>query len=275
MKGLFDSHSHLQDAAFEGDSDAVVERARDAGLEGLIVLGYDLDSSHAAVALSRRHPGFVFAAAGIHPHDALGAGKDVRDELAALASTEDVVAVGETGLDFFRNLSPAEDQLELLGFHLDLALHLGKPVSVHSRAAEDVIEAPLEGFATQWRRLWPGRKPGVMHCFGGSPAQARRFIDLGFFISVACVVTYPSADSTRELATAVPLESLLIETDSPYLPPQHSRGRRNEPANVADACAAIAELRGAPVDEVARATSANALALCGITAGHHPVTVSQ
>ena len=258
MNSFFDSHSHLQDPAFQEGPDEAIRRAVEAGVVGIAVLGYDLASSHIALELGAAHPSLVYPAVGIHPHDASRCSSDDLAQIAALATRDEVVAVGETGLDFYRNLSGAEEQQTLLQFHLDLSLETGKPVSIHSRSAEDAILAPLQSFSSRWSERWPDRTPGVMHCFGGLAEQALGFVDLGFMVSVACVVTYPSADSTRAVARAVPLESLLIETDSPYLPPQTSRGKRNEPAFVAAGGAGVAVARGISVAEVAQATTANA-----------------
>jgi len=264
MTRLFDSHAHLQDRAFNDSVDAVVERAREAGVAGMVVLGYDIASNHAALAIAARHPGIVFPAVGIHPHDAASVTPAGIDEVAALARQEAVVAIGEIGLDFYRNLSPASRQWEVLETHLALALETGKPVSVHSRSAEAEIAEPLGRFAAEWSARFPGRSPGVMHCFGGSPQQALAFAALGFHISVACSVTYPKSEQARAVAAVVPLEHLLIETDSPYLPPQPLRGKRNEPAHVGTAAAAIAAVRGLDTGTVAEATTVNAERLFGV-----------
>lgn len=267
MRGLFDSHAHLQDPAFAGDVDAAVERARAAGVTGIVVLGYDPRSNHAALEIAARHPGIVFPAVGIHPHDAASVTDGDLEEVAALARLDQVVAIGEIGLDFYRNLSPAANQVEVLERHLTLALDLGKPVSVHSRSAEEGLTEPLERFAADWSIRFPGRSPGVMHCFGGTSSQAATFVAAGFHVSIACSITYPRNDQARAVAAEIPLERLLIETDSPYLPPQPLRGRRNEPAHVGAAAAAIASVRGCAPTTIANATAANAERLFGVHVG--------
>jgi TatD DNase family protein len=254
---LFDTHCHLQDPAFH-DVDRVIERASAAGVEHLLVCGYDLASSERALELSERHPE-VLAGAGVHPHDARDATPTALDRIGSFASDARCAAVGEIGLDFYRDLSPRDVQLQVLAAQLDLAVAVARPVSVHSRGAEEEIHAPLADFASRSSLVANGQPPGVMHCFGGTVAQARRFVDLGFLVSVPCTVTYPNNDEGRRIATELPLESLVVETDSPYLPPQGLRGKRNEPANVAAAVRAIAALRGISVDEVAAATTANAM----------------
>lgn len=264
MTRLFDSHAHLQDRAFHGVADAVVERAREAGVAGVVVLGYDLPSNHAALSIAARHPGVVFPAVGVHPHDAASVTSADLQEVAALAREPAVVAVGEIGLDFYRNLSPAGRQREVLEAHLALALETGKPVSVHSRSAEGEISEPLARFAAAWSARYLDRSPGVMHCFGGTAEQALGFVALGFHVSVACSVTYARSEQARAVAAAVPLDRLLIETDSPYLPPQALRGKRNEPAHVGSAAAAIATIRGVDTATIAEATTGNAERLFGV-----------
>ena len=174
----------------------------------------------------------------------------------ALAGNEAVVAVGEIGLDFHWYNSPEDEQRRVLDAQLEIALRHRKPVSVHSRKAEHVLFNHLAPFAEHARAA--GFAPGVMHCFGGTVEQAQRYAELGFSVSLACVVTYPKNDEARRIAAELPLESLLIETDSPYLPPQGRRGQRNEPAYVIAAAEAIASARSLPVDVVADQTTRNA-----------------
>lgn len=248
---LFDTHCHLQDPAFD-DLDAVVERARRAGVTRMLVCGYDGPSTEAAVAMASRYEE-VLAAGGTHPHDAKDFGAADADRIVDLAASGAIAAIGEIGLDFYRELSPRNVQERVLETQLEIALAAAKPVSVHSRGAEEAIFAALERFARR-----SAVAPGVMHCFGGDLPQARRYIELGFLISIPCTVTYPNNERGRTLAREVPLESLVVETDSPYLPPQELRGRRNEPANVGSAVVTIASLRGLAPADVAAATTANA-----------------
>ena len=257
MIRLFDSHTHVQDARFDADREGVVERATAAGVTDLLVCGEDLASSEAAVTLAETVPGAI-AAAGYHPHEARHASPEALDAIEALSRSEHVVAIGEIGLDFYRDLAPRDLQRRALDAQLAVAARLGLPVVIHSRDAEEAIEPHLRAFTEASPLRREGRALGVMHAFGGSLDQAQRYVELGFLISLACSVTYPKNDEARRIAAALPLDALLIETDSPALPPQGKRGERNEPANVIAAAEAIAEARGESIERVAEATAANA-----------------
>lgn len=262
---LFDTHCHLQDRAFDGEVDAAVARARAAGVRAMTLCGYDPESNLRALAIAANHPG-VFPAVGYHPHDAKDITPALLDELRRLVALPQVVAVGEIGLDHFRDHSPHDVQEAVLRDELAIAVEAAKPVSVHTRDAEDAIYAPLAAFA----RAFPvrgGGFAGVMHCFGGTLEQARRYVDLGFAISFACAVTYPKNAEARRMAAGLPLDAIVIETDSPYLPPQRLRGQRNEPAHVGAAAVAIAEARGLSVEQIAEATTRNAERLFAVRVG--------
>jgi TatD DNase family protein len=260
---LVDSHCHLQDQAFAGELPGVLARARSAGVEAIVDCGFDLASSVSAIRMAEDDD-ILVAAAGIHPHDARDVTAAMLAELESLAALQAVAAVGEIGLDFYRELSPRATQREVLARQLEIAVRLGKPVSVHSRGAEDEIYGPLAEYAAASPLTREGRPAGVMHCFGGTVEQALRFVALGFLVSVACSVTYPGAAETRRMAAALPLDRLLVETDSPYLPPQALRGKRNEPALVGAAVQAIAAARGQAPGIVAEATAMNAAGLFGL-----------
>ena len=253
-----DTHAHLEMEAFAADREAVLERAGAAGLTAIITVGTTLCDAEKAVALAHRHR-LVYAAVGIHPHEAAGIDGGTYEALRQLARQEKVVAIGEIGLDFFYNHAPREVQLRRFGEQLDLAGSLDLPVIVHDREAHAETLAMLEA-----RR---GRLQGVLHCFSGDAAMARRCLALGFYLSVAGPVTFPKAAQLREVAREVPPERLLIETDCPYLAPQRYRGKRNEPAYVRETAAALAELRGVPAEELEAVTAANARRLFGIAAG--------
>jgi TatD DNase family protein len=261
--GLFDTHCHLQDARFEGDAAGVLQRAAAAGVTRMLACAYDRDSVALTLELADRHDA-VLAAVGIHPHDADLVDDATVDLLRFAAAHPRCVAIGEIGLDHYRDLQPRAVQLAALEKQLDLAVELGLPVSIHSRSAEQPIEAPLADYASRSPLPAAGRPAGVMHCFAGSLEQARRFVDLGFLISIPCTITYPNATGVRELARELPLEALVVETDAPYLPPQTRRGRRNEPAFVFEAARAIAAVREVPVESVVEATSENAARAFGI-----------
>lgn len=255
-----DTHCHLQDTRFDGELEAVIAAARERGVLRMVVCGYDERSNADALEMAGAHDAVV-PAVGFHPHEAKTVTGDMLDALRALAAREEVAAVGEIGLDFHYNLSPATDQHRVLEAQLEIALSLGKPVSVHSRAAEAELVEPLRRYAT---RAAGGRPPGVLHCFGGTLEQALPYVDAGFLVSIACPVTYPRNGEARRLASGLPLEALVVETDSPYLPPQGRRGERNEPANVVAAAEAVARARGVSLEDVAAATTRNACRLFGI-----------
>lgn len=261
MKGLFDTHAHLQDERF-GDLDEVLARAGKAGVGGILVCGWDLASSRDAIAMAGRHE-ILFAAAGFQPHDTCDLTPADFDALAALLREPGVVAVGEIGLDFHWDGVDHDRQREALDAQLALAIEHRLPVSVHSRDAEDAIYPHLAAYAARSPLTADGRPPGIMHCFGGSLAQAHLYAELGFLVSLSCAVTYPKNEAGRAIARELPLTSLVIETDSPYLPPQGRRGQRNEPAYVGAAAMAIASARGIEVDEVVAATTGNALRVFG------------
>jgi TatD DNase family protein len=250
---LFDTHAHLHFPDFAGDLDAVLERARAAGVRRVLTIGTDVTTSHAAVALAERQPD-VWAAVGIHPHEAETADDAALREIERLAAQARVVAIGETGLDFFRNLAPRETQARAFRAQLELARRTGKPVLVHCREAHEETLTLLAAAKVRERG-------GIMHCFSGDLAIARRYLDLGLLISLAGPVTYPKPGALPDVARAIPADRLVVETDCPYLPPQPYRGKRNEPAYVAITAARVAELRGEPLDELAARMSENARAL--------------
>jgi len=260
---LFDSHSHIQETSFDQDFDHVVRRAEAAGLVGIAVCGYDAKSNEDALRLSEKEP-LLIPTVGFHPHEAKDVSPAMLLELESQAKLEEVKAVGEIGLDFYRDHSPHDVQRKVLDAQLEIALRTGKPVSVHSRDAEDALVEHLADYAKRSPLSKMGRAPGVMHCFGGTVEQSQRYIELGFLVSIACPVTYPRNHETRRLAAALPLSVLVIETDSPYLPPQDMKGKRNEPMYVRAAAEALAEIRGVPAAEVAAATTANAVRLFGV-----------
>jgi len=254
---LFDTHAHLHFPEFADDLPAVLERARAAGVRRLVTIGTDVATTAAAIALAARLDG-VWATAGIHPHDAAEADEAALAEIERLAGDERVVAIGEIGLDFFRNLSPRAAQERTFRRLLDLARRLGKPVVLHCRDAHAETLAILEQ-----ERV--GDVGGIMHCFSGDVAIARRCLDLGLAVSLAGPVTYPSARALPEVARFVPGDRLVVETDCPFLPPQGHRGRRNEPAYLALTAARVAELRGEPLEVLGLRTSDNARRLFGVS----------
>jgi TatD DNase family protein len=247
---------------FSRDRDAVLSRARRAGLKWLVNPGAGMSASRAALALARRVP-WVRAAVGIHPHGAESATPDALQELERLAEAPEVVAIGEMGLDFYRNLAPRGSQQAAFQAQLELAARLGKPVIVHDRDAHIETMAALRRWAPSLDRP-QGR--GVLHCFSGNPEMALEAVELGFYISFAGPITYSNATQTVRAAAAVPLDRLLIETDCPYLSPEpNRRSDRNEPANVLLVADAVARARGMGTAAVAAATTANAERLFGLS----------
>jgi TatD DNase family protein len=243
---LTDTHAHL-DACAE-PAEALVARARAAGVERIVSVGSGLDSCRTTLAIAAREQG-VFAALGIHPHQAGDDDAGRLDELRELLGDERAVAVGETGLDFYRDYAPHDRQRELFARQVELAAELGKAVVVHTRAASDETAEALEGF----------EGTVVLHCFS-APELLPVALERGYYVSFAGNVTYPSAEELREAVRLVPSDRLLVETDSPYLSPQPRRGRPNEPANVVHTVAALAEARGEDADQLANRLDANATA---------------
>ncbi len=255
---LIDTHAHLDFSEFDADRQEVLARAQETGVEIIVNAGAGLEASQAGVALAECYSQ-VYAAVGIHPHEAKTLNDGVLAELRALAQHPKVVAIGEIGLDYYRDLSPRPVQRQAFQQQLTLAREAGKPIIVHDREAhQDVMD-----ILRQW--VQEGHQPvGVMHCFSGDLAMARRAIEMGFYISIAGPVTFTNARRLPELVRALPLERLVIETDCPYLTPHPHRGKRNEPAYVRLVAEAIAQIKGIPLEQVARTTTANAQALFGL-----------
>ena len=249
---LFDSHCHLTDERFAGDVDAVASRARDAGVRAFVTIASDDRDAADALGVARRLG--VWSTAGIHPHAADRAAEGLA-RVRELLEEPEVVAVGETGLDYHYDNAPRDAQRSSFEAHLALAAETGKPVVVHSRDSDDDVIAMIRAAGPDVR--------GVLHCFAGTPALFEAGVDLGWFVSFSGLLTFPSY-ATKELAARVPADRLLIETDAPYLAPVPHRGRRNEPAHVVEVARAVAALTGESVEEVAARTTANARSFYGI-----------
>ena len=241
---MIDTHAHL-DACADRPS-ALIRRARSAGVDRIVTVGTGIESCHAALELAQLHEE-VFAALGIDPHQAGDAEAGRVDELRELLEHEEAVAVGETGLDYFREGAPRDRQRKLFEAQLELATELGKPVVIHTRDADADTADVLAGFDGTV----------VMHCFS-SPGLVQAVVDRGYYVSFAGNVTYPKAADLRAAAAQIPAERILAETDSPYLAPQARRGRPNEPANVVLTIAELAKARGEDAEELAARIDANA-----------------
>jgi TatD DNase family protein len=249
---LVDSHTHVDAPQFAADREAVIAAAFAAGVTRLVDAGGDLASSEAAVALARCYPGQVFAGVGVHPHEATTFSDETPAVLRALAVQPGVVAIGEIGLDYYYMNSPRAAQQEVFVRQLELARELDLPIIVHNRDAHEDLMALLRAHGQGVR--------GVLHCFSGDLRMAWEGLDLGFFISFAGPLTFRKS-ALPEVAAQIPLDRVLIETDSPYLSPHPLRGKRNEPRNVVLVAERLAEIRGLPLEEIATRTTANAQAL--------------
>ena len=257
ITGIVDSHSHLDFEQFSADLEAVISRAKAAGIAHVMVPGIDLDSMDRLLATISGIE-MAICAVGVHPHCAKqGLLFDEQRADALVSSNPQVAAVGEIGLDYYRELPPREDQRELFKSCLRWAKKRELPVIVHMREAFEDVYAILR--ETQLRQ-----NPGVMHCFSGGIEEARKFLDLGYMISFAGQITYPNTKAACDVVEYVPLERLLIETDAPFLAPQPVRGKRNEPAFIIYTIEKIAALKGIDPQEVADATARNAGALFGL-----------
>ncbi|MBU5637598.1 YchF/TatD family DNA exonuclease [Geomonas sp. Red69] len=247
---LIDSHSHIYGSEYAEDFEEMMDRAREAGVGTIMAVGADLESSREAVALAASRPN-IYCSVGIHPHDAAGVTEADYQAVRELAlNNPKVVAIGEVGLDFFRDRSPRTDQEEVFRRFIRMARELSLPLIIHDRDAHDRIVAILK----EERANEVG---GVLHCFSGDLAMAKECIEMNFMISIPGTVTYPSNEALREVVRGVKIEKLMVETDAPYLTPVPHRGKRNEPAFVRFAAERIAEVKGLSPDDVGRITSFN------------------
>ncbi len=248
---LFDSHTHLNDPSFEGKVEQVLERALEAGVERMVVVGYDEPSSERAIELAEKFHDRIYASVGLHPHDADDLTPQLVDRLRELAKHPLVVAIGETGLDYYRDFSPREAQREAFRIHLELARELDLPVIIHARKAFSDLFSIL-------REDLPPRR-GVFHCFSGGENEAIKAVNLGFYVSFSGSLTF--SKKLERVALAIPLERILIETDAPYLAPVPMRGKRNEPAFIVHTAKRLAEIVDRPLKEVAEITYRNTVKL--------------
>ncbi len=257
---LIDTHSHLFDGRFQKDLPAVLDRAAAAGLERIVCLGIDRESSLESVAIANQYL-LVVAAVGIQPNSVAESKPGDWEEVVRLAETEPrVVAIGETGLDCYWDKTPFAQQEEFFDLHIELARRLNKPFVIHCREAEaDVVKVLRREFAKH------GPVRAVMHSFSGDLGTALACLELGLYVSFAGMLTYPTAQNLRDVAKEVPLNRLLVETDCPYLAPQPVRGKRNEPSYVAHTATLLASVKGVSVAEIEEHTTRNARELFGLT----------
>lgn len=253
---LIDSHCHLDSSDFDQDREAVIERALAAGVEHMMAIGTgngppDLE---AGIRIAEQYPAF-YATVGVHPHDAAKAAAADLQHLADLLAHPKVLALGEIGLDYHYDFSPRDVQQSVFVAQMEIAAAARKPIVIHTREAWDDTLALIEQHWT------PHAIGGIMHCFSGGPEEARRAIDLGFYLSFGGIVTFPKALDVQEAAKSTPADRILIETDAPYLAPVPKRGKRNEPALIVHTAQKLAELRGESFDSVRALTSNNFRAL--------------
>ncbi|MFO7764977.1 MAG: TatD family nuclease-associated radical SAM protein [Pelovirga sp.] len=253
---LIDSHAHLDNNRFSNDLDEVILAAHNAGIRHILSIGCDLSSSIINAELAARYEP-LYAAVGFHPHDATALDQNSVDQLQQLLQQPKVVAVGEIGLDYYRNRAPHDIQQEAFRRQLLLAREAGKPVIIHDRDAhDDVLTILAEEKA--------GETGGVLHCFSGDEEMARKCLDMGFYLSFTGAITYPKNDTVRTMLQHLPLDRILLETDCPYLSPQPFRGKRNEPAYLVHTARTLAAIKGLQLADIARITSRNCYDLFGI-----------
>ena len=253
----FDTHTHLDDRRFLSDQEEVIKRAQEAGVELIVNVGENVKSARRTVELTQKYD-FIYGSVGLHPHEAKDFSVDVLEQLRDLTRQPKIVAVGEIGLDYYYDHSPRNIQQQAFRQLIRLAKEVRLPIIIHDRDAhENTLRIIKEEKADE--------VGGVFHCYSGSVPLAREIIKMGFYLALGGALTFQNARKTVELARAIPLEYLLIETDCPYLTPVPYRGKRNEPAYVVKVAEAIAEIKGLSVEEVAQTTTNNGKKLFGIS----------
>ncbi|MBI3273954.1 MAG: TatD family hydrolase [Candidatus Colwellbacteria bacterium] len=251
---MFDSHAHIMFPTLTDDRTAIISRARKAGLWGWLEIGVDIEGSRQAIALAEQEEG-VYATVGVHPDDIAGLDENGWEEVAKLASHPKVKAIGEVGLDFYRD-GKLEEQLPVLKRFIVLAREKNLPVVFHVR--DGAQQSAHEELLKLLERYSSGERPhGVIHTYSGSLAQAKRYLDLGLYLSFSGVITFKNCGELLEVATMVPADKMLIETDSPFLAPEPHRGKQNEPAYVKLVAEKLGEIRGVSLEEIEKQTDAN------------------
>lgn len=246
---FFDTHTHLQDKAFNQDRDRVIKRAADAGVKYLINVGDSLASSARAVVLAKTNKN-LYASVGIHPHNAKYLHKETSESLQSLAKNKEVVAIGEIGLDFYRNFSPQEKQRKAFEKQLIIARELGLPVIIHTR----------EAYSETFKILRKYQIKGVFHAFSSEKEDAKQALDMGFYIGIGGILTFKNS-SLKDVVRFIPIEKIILETDAPYLAPSPMRGKRNEPAFLIYTAKFLSEIKNCSLEEVASITTRNARTL--------------
>ena len=253
---LVDTHCHLDFKEFDQDRKEVIDRATASGVRYMINVSSSLKSCRGSLDLARDNDS-IFAALGMHPQDASGADDHAFSEIVSMSEKGKVVAIGEVGLDFYRQASPRKIQIPVFGRFVRLAVELQLPLVIHNRSADDEVLSVLKQEAG-------GSPRGVMHCFSGDKDFLERCLSMGLYVSFTCNVTFKNAAGLREVASYVPMDRLLLETDCPFLAPQAVRGKRNEPSYLRYLADELARIKETSVEEIARATTENALNLFGL-----------
>jgi TatD DNase family protein len=259
---IFDTHAHLDMPHFDTDREEMIERAQDAGVSLINTIGIDVESSRKAIELAEKHPGVV-ASIGLHPNESALVSKEDIDRLKQLSKHPRVVAIGELGLDYYRDETPRDAQLKVLRWELALAQEVRLPIIIHCRQAQEFLMPVIGEWCDSY--LLPEDKPrGVLHCFGSDAQTAEWYIKRGFYISIGAYIGYPSSSQLRETLSSLPVERLVVETDCPFLPPQKYRGKRNEPAYTVITVGVLADIKNVTVEEMAEQTTRNAIKLFNI-----------
>jgi len=254
---LIDSHAHLDMKQFDSDRDQIIDRAVSADVMHIITVGIDIISSRNAVKLTQHYPS-ILATAGIHPHNADNANKNDLEQIALIAQHNKIIAIGEIGLDFFRNRSARKNQIEVFSQQLAIAISLDLPVVIHDREAHTETVSILSSFKQNGLH-------GMIHCFSGDYKLAKKFINMGYYISIPGTVTFNNASQIQDVARRIPLNRLLLETDAPFLAPTPYRGKRNEPSHIIHTAQKIAKLRGISFEEISYQTSKNVCELFNLS----------
>lgn len=247
---LIDSHAHLDDARFDGDREMIIKNLKSNGIELVVNVGADLETSKSTLKLAGQHEN-IYAVIGVHPHSATELNEEAIELLRSYAEEEKVVAIGEIGLDFYYDNSPRDVQRSAFKAQIELAKELNLPIVIHSR------EADQETFDTIKAAMEDGKLKVLLHCYSGSAELAEEYLKLGCYISLAGPVTFKNARVPKEVAEVVPLDRLMVETDSPYLTPEPYRGKRNEPMFVKYVAEEIARIKGVDIEDLSRATREN------------------
>jgi TatD DNase family protein len=253
---LIDTHAHLDFPNYDKDRDIVIRRAFDEGLSAIVTVGFDLNSSKKAIDITETYEN-IYAIIGVHPHEAKMVTKATLDEIKKLSQNKKVVGIGETGLDFYRNLSPKDRQFRVFSDFLHLSGETGIPVVIHDRDANREVIETLKSHEGSFT-------PGIIHCFSGDWNHAKTCMDMGFFISISGVVTFPKARTLHEVVKKLPWDKILFETDAPFLTPVPYRGKRNEPSYVKYTATECAKLRGEDPEELMDAAARNSMKIFGI-----------